>query len=164
MAKIVNGWKPWTSSTESSTLDVLFLNRSIRTSTENWIDGSKEKWTANVRWVKSKLYAFSIYNAKSKYSVIFNLIWFSILRFISMPPSILQQSVSPPAFTYSKSIMKTSEQFWKLHKVNKKNTRTNDVILLFLLSTLNRSHPLFWSFHWFGQVNANWKTLIWKSN
>ena len=111
-----------------------------------------------------KLYAFSIYNTKSKYSVIFNLIWFSILRFISMPPSILQQSVSPPAFTYSKSIMKTSEQFWKLHKVNKKNTRTNDVILLFLLSTLNRSHPLFWSFHWFGQVNANWETLIWKSN
>ena len=111
-----------------------------------------------------KLYAFSIYNTKSKYSVIFNLIWFSILRFKSMPPSILQQSVSPPAFTYSKSIMKTSEQFWKLHKVNKKNTRTNDVILLFLLSTLNRSHPLFWSFHWFGQVNANWKTLIWKSN
>ena len=111
-----------------------------------------------------KLYAFSIYNTKSKYSVIFNLIWFSILRFISMPPSILQQSVSPPAFTYSKSIMKTSEQFWKLHKVNKKDTRTNDVILLFLLSTLNRSHPLFWSFHWFGQVNANWETLIWKSN
>ena len=120
MAKIVNGWKPWTSSTESSTLDVLFLNRSIRTSTENWIDGSKEKWTVNVRWVKSKLYAFSIYNAKSKYSVIFNLIWFSILRFISMPPSILQQSVSPPAFTYSKSTMKTSEQFWKAARSQQK--------------------------------------------
>ena len=67
-----------------------------------------------------KLYAFSIYNTKSKYSVIFNLIWFSILRFISMPPSILQQSVSPPAFTYSKSTMKTSEQFWKAARSQQK--------------------------------------------
>ena len=51
-----------------------------------------------------------------------------------------------PAFTCSKSIIKTKEQDGNLFKVNNKDTRTTSLVSLLL--NWNKFHSLFWFFHY----------------
>ena len=77
-------------------------------------------------------------------------------------------TLSQPAFTCSNQQWKHQKNMWNLFKVNKKDSKNvNDIVIGSLLLTLNRFRILFWCFHcrlWLSKGQLVWQKKDFENN